>query len=283
MKFWLYCGMAVLLAACVVIFWFAARHAISYWLNDDGGAEKDRAVDKTALIVLCLGLSVTGSFAQSPSVLLFGRNAIASTPTLPSSVGYRWDFTNLADGAVSSWADSIAGNTWVQSTGGSQPTKDSSGVTFTSGKHLDVTNVLNCGSAGSALDAYLVIIKVNTLQEGYLIAAGNNVYMGIGGGLQYYNQASAFGSPATGVWVDYIYAGKDGANYKHYTNGVVALSSGSGTEYAGALTHIGRISAGLNFRGVMKDLIVFTNVVGLDSTSVSNIHRWATNRYNFSP
>lgn len=240
---------------------------------------------KTWLCLLLSALAI-GASAQSPSVLLFGGAATASI-SLPSlsSIGYRWEYTNLADGAVSSWVDTIAGNTWVQATGGAQPTKDSNGVTFASGKYLDATNTLNCGS-GPALDVYVAIVKLNGLSEGYLIANGNpEAWMGINSGSQFYNQGGPFGSPGTGYWIDYIYAGKNGSVYQHYTNGVLAVSSSSQPEYSGAPSAIGRLGsiACCYFPGVLKDLIVWTNVVGFDSTTVAAVHRYATNRYSFSP
>lgn len=231
---------------------------------------------------LCLLLSALafGAAAQSPSVLLFGRRP---APLLPAGIGYRWEYTNLVDGAVSSWADTIVGSTWVQSTGGSQPTKDSDGVTFASGKFLVASNLLRCETAADALDCYLAIIKIDTLTPSYLIAGGGSeTWLGIAlGGTQFYNQVGPFGSPGAGVWIDYIYAGFNGGIHRHYTNGVVADSDQP--EYAGTVAFIGQGLGGFNFRGVLKDLIVWTNVVGFDSLTVSNIHRYATNRYSFGP
>lgn len=229
-------------------------------------------------LILLLAVCCFAS-AQSPSVLLFGAR---SDPfALPAGIGYRWEYTNLTDGAVSSWVDAVAGNTWVQATGLAQPTKDADGVTFSLGKWLDATNTLNCG--GPDLDVYLAIIKLSTTSEQYLLAAGNTAWMGISGGHIFYNQATPFGSPGTGYFIDYIYAGKDGSNYKHYTNGAVALSSVNGNEQAGAVQYIGKITLGAPFTGVLKDLIVWTNVVGFDAATVAQIHRYVTNRYAFSP
>ncbi len=227
------------------------------------------------------------SFSADAQVLrrraMMTRESDVPTLPFPASMGYRWEYTNLVNGAVSSWPDSIVGALLAQSSGPAQPTKDANGITFGTGLWLDATNALNCGTAGAALDVYLAIIKINNTGEGYLIAEGNNPWAGITSANKFYNITAPFGTPATGQWIDYVYAGKDGSNYKHYTNGVVAYSDASGTERTGNITFVGKITLGFNFKGTLKDLIVWTNVVGFDSLTVSNIHRYCTNRYSFSP
>lgn len=234
------------------------------------------------LLLTCLPCGAQfGGFTDQPYLA-----ALPVSDGLPPGIGWRWKSSALSTGLVSIWTDSIRGYNLAQSASGNRPTNDVNGVTFAASKWLDATNLaLVCSSSSSAKDCFMVIVKFDAVTEQYILGENlGGAYAGLSTLTRWYNPNAPWGLTATGQWIDFLYAGKSGTVYQTYTNGVVGNSTTTGSYYDSTVVKVGSLSGNnANFKGQLKEFIVWTNVVGFDSTAVSNIHYYATNTYGFSP
>lgn len=97
-----------------------------------------------------------------------GGGAGAYTPASDPLTLLWWDPETLADGAVASWVDSVAGVEATQGTGAAQPTKSATviggfpGVTFDGGDSLVAAGAGTVLSGKTSLTLTLAIVDTNT-------------------------------------------------------------------------------------------------------------------------
>jgi len=140
------------------------------------------------------------------------------------------------------------------------------------------------GAGASFGGALLIILDRASLGEQYVLGKISNLsIIGFATGNKWWQMGASFGITTTGQWYDYLYAGTNfgSGSYKSYTNGV----AGPGTDYlnSGQPDWFGRLDYGGYYDGTVKELIVWTNVLGFTATQISNIHWYSTNTYNYGP
>jgi hypothetical protein len=90
---------------------------------------------------------------------------------LNEKVWLDWDPADLTNGAVATWADGAGAVSATQATGGNQPTKDSTGVVFSSGtKNLVVPNQSTTGRQHAFVAVFKAAVATATSADGALFS-----------------------------------------------------------------------------------------------------------------
>lgn len=222
--------------------------------------------------------------AKKKSIGCLSGVAPTAPDLLPPGVGYHWDYTNLANGAVSDWVDNVNGLHWVQATGGNQPTKDSSGVTFDGTDDFLTGTNLTTGPT----NLWLVIMKPNATTAGKVILgnalSGGQLFLGINSTGCFYENGLGDAICGTGTSTfDFLEANTTNAvAFVAYTNGVVAWTNATSWNNGVPISHIGSGVGNGFWSGVLKEVIVWTNAT-FTVAQVASIHSYATNRYGYTP
>ncbi len=128
---------------------------------------------KTIILFILL---VSANFAQSNLLTLFNSGTTTTVELVSSSLAAHWDYNDLANGAVTSWADQIASLTLAQATETRQPIKSASGVTFDGGDALAVANNI---TFSDAVSIEVVVNIADTTLAGYQCVMGGRNTNGI--------------------------------------------------------------------------------------------------------
>lgn len=95
------------------------------------------------------------------------------TPYYPDSLIAYWDYSDLTDGAVSSWADRIGALALANATGSQQPVKSSSGVTFDGGDGLYATGFART-TYPISFEWVVKVVDTNSANRQFLFAMRNS-------------------------------------------------------------------------------------------------------------
>lgn len=194
--------------------------------------------------------------------------------------------------AVSAWKDEVSNIYWTNANAGTQFTNSALGVFLDTGQFLESsTNFVALG----VNDEFLFIFNyVNTSAYETIFGDPNGesligLFVGAAGfGSVVTGNAVAYWSkPALGdgVFHDCLTIGGNGISSTGYTNGVASLSYTPSGGFP-RINRIGNNQAGHadQYKGYIAEIIVWTNHTGaFSSTTISNLHYYATNTYNFSP
>lgn len=107
---------------------------------------------------------MTNIIMENISFVQFG-NAVTGSQHVTDGLIRYWEYTDLVDGAVSSWAASVGTNTLIQGTGTSQPNKSSVGVVTDGGDYLSSALGANLSDSGSIG----LIVKIADMASQYFI------------------------------------------------------------------------------------------------------------------
>ncbi len=246
------------------------------------------------LIPITLFSQGFGSFSHDQPFLAANISSGVSDPTnaLPFGIGYWWVASDLSSSPVSTWTDRVSGFILKQTSGANQPTWTTNGVRFTAASsQFMVTNgtpgifwkFLN--TAGNLGDTMLIILDRASTGEQYVFSqnGGGQILGWFSGAAGLWNiSATSFGTTTTGKWYDFLYAGTNAAAFNIYTNGVLGVNSAMN---ARSPSDFGRLNTptGFYYDGTIKEIIVWTNVIGFTSVQASNIHWYSTNVYKYTP
>ena len=207
-----------------------------------------------------------------------------ATVTLPDGIWLRWKASDLSSSPVSSWSDEIQNWTWVQSTGGSQPTWSANGVAFNgAGQFMTTSNFT--ALTQSTNQSWLIISKFNDTSGARVVlgsgCSGGTIFFGVSGGDIYDGNGNNISPAPVNVLYDFLLTKTAANTWQIYTNGISAWSQSYGLNDGTTVNHLGLQSSCL-FNGLIQEIIVWTNNL-FTSAQVSNIHHYSTNTYSFAP
>ena len=256
-----------------------------------------------AVVLALLGLrACIPSRAQVMLPHRHGAIQLQSTSFTPESIGtlrYYWVASDLpTNTAVSDWVDRIQGAHASQGASGNQPTNSASGIHFVAASSKFLTNnpifwttnatYAHQQSFYAIITPFLppstwgIIAGCSNANDGFegdglaTRATTNWFYSGIGGSL-------TFGAFTAGTTADIgvsIASGDD----RFYTNGVFCDSRTIDDVY-GYQRCIGCVfidgTPSLLLNAYLQELMFFSNAI--TATDFANLHKYATNKYGYSP
>lgn len=203
-----------------------------------------------------------------------------SIPGLAQWYVYSDQPTNIT---MSNWVDRIQGLYMTNGDASTRPTNSSLGVGFNGSTFL--TNRVLCVSNDNT---FVLIVQTAAINGG-----GTSVLEAVVDPTTdpYWMQSSKFELNAN-IWFnlqanhlnDWIICMRDidPTKVKGFTNGIAA-ATGAGLSTAGEFFNLAKSRFNLNYVGYVLELMWFTNNITTNSSWVSTVHTYATNKYNFSP
>lgn len=218
------------------------------------------------------------------------------SPTNIVDTWYYWNYSNLVVGSsVSAWHEIVWNtNDITQTSATLQPTNSSLGVyydginDFSSNAAPFLTSYNNTGCLYVIFRPYTPSSDAATVVGGG--SAGNGtpgnraLYCNTDNTLRYQGSQGAIvvGSFTPGTELDCLINYNGAAPYQSiiYTNGVLATNGAAG--FMGYFGLVGaRTDVSRYYKGYIREILFLVKFA--DSTTISNLHRYATNLYNFSP
>lgn len=219
---------------------------------------------------------------------------VINAPSLPTGgMKHRWRASDLASSPVSTWTDSISGNS-LTAAGSARPTWSTNGVLFDGVANIMdfATNIVNTTNVN-----FLLVAKWNALPTAGQTAkilgdktSNSIMFVGVNnvaGATYFHNKASITAIPfANTATLDFLAAGTTLATpFQVFTNGTSAWTHATDTWNSGMIINAmsGQV-AGLPqwFSGVVKEYVVWTNAV-FTASDIAQIHAYAVATYGVSP
>lgn len=243
------------------------------------------------LLQLMLLLASVGAWG-APGLPYFAKTGSADQGWSPLELYLKhwWVFTDVDTNNATTNAipDRIGGLTLYQPTAARQPTNTaigwrfSGGQCFTNPAGFDVSTITWLVMQRDSNSAVQYIMTDGAASYGLLnnVTPVGKMTWNIGGG------NAVFGSPPTNSFFDVLLSQTNSGGIvgtRIYTNGVFALSSGTyNSNYT--IVSVGATKvAGSPFLGYIKEIVVASNEPVLFPTIVSNLHKYGTNKYGYSP
>lgn len=231
-------------------------------------------------------------------VMLPHRRAInapisAWTPQSITTIRYYWVSEDLATNAnVGAWTDRIQGNVAGQGDTSLRPTNYALGMYF-NGSSFYLTNnpifkMTNAVYTNSQSVFLILIPNSAPTTFGFMLGSSNSV-TGDGFGNRDIAKwfvsgdagSSTFDAYADGVACDVSFTATNQLNI-YYTNGVVASGPTSNQGVWRDQQFIGVLNTMSGYyKGYIREIIIFSNT--LDSAQITMLHKYATNKYGYSP
>jgi len=256
-------------------------------------------------IALLIFLSVFACRAQLPVVQL-PQFVLSSVPPSPPSnvdntIEFWWVSSDMATNiTVTNWIDRIRSSTWTNiSTATTCPTNSSSGVHFLASNSQRLTNstAVPINTSGSTdTNSWWIIINMDTVNTSpdwlsQTPTGPGSPTMGHLSGSPYTYDGTTLaqdGNISAGHYVDVCLTSTSGSghsaphNVTFYTNGIPS-NTNTLTSIATSvqLKCLGGDTVNGFYNGYIVELAVYSNT--LSSVTVSNLHRYATNLYKFTP
>lgn len=236
------------------------------------------------MIFLLALLLAFGASAQLPIVPFTVPSSAAASPTnvLPSGIAFWWKTNGLSGARVPLWTDSIQSYNWAQSTVNNQPLWDGDSVQFWGTNNMVVTNLTE------STWSVLVILKFRDTGGLHEAIGGGTT----GAGIYFANivsgqlYAGAGSAPALTTAVYDMIGAKTTATpqFDLFTNGVSAWNFGASWNSTVTISRAGSTTVpAWFFNGFIHEFIIWTNQPVWTSTTVSNVHWYATNTYPHVP
>lgn len=229
-----------------------------------------------ALLAILVILTAWPCEAQVRRRALGPRRSGGNNFPLPPNIAFRWIGTNQPN-SISKWTDIIAGYSWTNSA--NFPSTNNNGVYFDGSTFLYATN-----DTYNATNAQLVVVKFLSVGDSYHFAIDGTMYLGITTAGEWRCRGT-HGTVEQGKIYDYlITAGSAGyaiTSGTHFTNGVEMVNLLSMDGYS--INGVGGVLSGFGMNGILYEFVVWTNVSSWTLNDVTNIHRYCTNTYKFSP
>jgi len=249
-------------------------------------------------LVLLLNCCLSGRAQFGVEQPFFLQTASASqfTPQSIDHLGYWWVSSDVQTNVtVTNWVDRIASASWTNGADSKRPTNSASGVHFVRASSQQLTNTPGItfaeGSGDSEAATHFFIIRpdaVNVFQAFLIrsISVSSKDFGITSAALLYLHIAptiSTDGALAANNWYDVAITCKTGPESIFYTNGVPsstnAFNLGTGVN---EWKCFGGNSGGGYLGAYVRELAIWTNYT-MTSLEVSNLHRYATNTYAYSP
>lgn len=246
-----------------------------------------------ALVILTvLSVDASAQFGTPRDLAFWGK----SRDVFPPGMAWRWLASTITNSPFTNWTDVIQGYNFTinDSDAAFKPS-------WTAPDSVSFDGVSNFLSSTNPIlpmtsNAVLCVFQnqdLNTIQQnvfGQSWAAGGTIIIGIGDTTNYLFEVNAGHSavgPLTTNLFDFLTTrlAADGKYYA-FTNGVAtqwAAQNFAWNDNSVQPIWVGGQGSGASWRGVLKELIIWTNVTGWTAGNVRAVHKYVVSTYGVTP